>query len=124
MAQNSHSGFDGDQGSSLTDATVAVLVWDLENGLSSRHHSGHQQRKLCRMNALNVMNIGCLSRTGLQQETTASPSATDAASTLKTIQEAGCGRIDQTSSENYVTLTSVYVPYTRRNASQISPTVA
>jgi hypothetical protein len=50
--------------------------------------------------------------------------ATNAASTLNTKPEAGCGGIDQTSSENYVTLTSVYVPYTCRNASQISPTVA
>jgi hypothetical protein len=29
-----------------------------------------------------------------------------------------------TANRNYVTLTSVYVPYTWRNASQISPTVA
>jgi hypothetical protein len=33
--------------------------------------------------------------------------ATNAASTLKTKREAGCGGIDQTSSENYVTLISV-----------------
>lgn len=40
----------------------------------------------------------------------------------KTESEAGrCGKASQ---ENYVMLTSVYVPYTCRSASQISPTVA